>query len=85
MDVFCRCKGCGSCNNEALPTAGKCGNRPQKYVITSGHKQRSGYRKYCKPCLRKMELARLATKHSIALGLVPSSYVTGRCDTHRYP
>lgn len=75
MDVFCRCTGCGSCNNEAaIQGGGKCGNTPQKYTINTPDKiptVRHGYRKFCKPCLRKMELARLATKHSIQLGLVP--------------
>ena len=75
MDVFCRCKGCASCYGEgALAPGGKCGNRPQKYVVNSGDKPRAGYRKFCKPCLRKMELARMATKYSVALGLVPGNF-----------
>lgn len=83
MDVFCRCTGCGSCNGDAaIPTSGKCGNRPQKYTITGPDKTRHGYRKFCKPCLRKMELCRLATKHSLRLGLVPG-YMS-RCERAPY-
>lgn len=70
MDVFCRCTGCASCNGDtALPSGGKCGNFPQKYTIKTADKVRTGHRKYCKPCLRRMEAARLATKHSMQLGL----------------
>ena len=83
MDVFCRCSGCGSCNSDAaIQGGGKCGNPPQKYTINTPDKLppvRHGYRKFCKPCLRKMELARLATKHSLQLGLVPGHL--NRCVT----
>jgi|AntAceMinimDraft_1070359.scaffolds.fasta_scaffold05145_3 hypothetical protein len=80
MDVFCRCGGCGSCNDEtANPMGGKCGNTPQRYTIKSPDVVRHGYRKYCKPCLRRMELARLATKHSLNLGLVLPGAKNNRC------
>jgi hypothetical protein len=49
MDVFCRCKGCSSCNPDIVPGAAKCSNCPQKYTIDTPQKIRTGYRKFCKP------------------------------------
>lgn len=80
MDIFCRCEGCKGCSGgDNNPTGGSCDNPPQKYTVKSnvpGKESRWGYRSHCKPCLRRQEQARNATKQVQKLGLVPPDAVT---------
>ena len=72
----CTCTGCQGCNlldaadnSNALPSGhgANCANMPQRY-INKGRKGRiqEGYRKFCKPCLRRRERLRMAEGASTA-------------------
>ena len=89
MDVFCRCEGCKGCSGgDNNPTGGSCDNPPQKYTVKSnvpGKESRWGYRSHCKPCLRRQEQARNATKQVQKLGLVPPDAVIKRYALASHP
>ena len=89
MDVFCRCEGCKGCSGGGQQShRGSCDNPPQKYTVKSnvpGKESRWGYRSHCKPCLRRQEQARNATKQVQKLGLVPPDAVIKRYALASHP
>lgn len=66
MDVFCRCAGCPGCSGVTNPLGGLCDKDPQRYTVkrktANGVGVGTGFRKYCKPCLRVQEQLRNAAK-----------------------